>query len=56
MGFFRVGELSVGSGNSVGHAIVFEDVTCNEDSIEICLASSKTDQFGRGDYINFKAK
>ena len=56
MFFFRVGELSVGSVNSVGHAIGFEDVTCNEDSIEIFLASSKTDQFGKGDYINFKAK
>lgn len=49
-GFMRVGEIAVKSSNS-RHTILFNNVRILEETIEIFLASSKTDQYGKGIYI-----
>lgn len=47
-GLFRVGELTVGPKGMDAHTIKIENVKVHLDGIELFLATSKTDQFGRG--------
>lgn len=46
-GFMRIGEIAVKNGNS-NHTILFENIKLMEKTVEIYLASSKNDQFGKG--------
>jgi hypothetical protein len=45
---FRVGKLTVGPKGMDAHTIKIEKVKVHLDGIELFLATSKTDQFGRG--------
>ena len=47
-GFMRIGELVQDSEANVGHALQYDDVKIVNDSIEIRIKHSKTDQTGKG--------
>lgn len=55
-GLFRVGELAVGPDSSVNHTLIISDVKVFQSYLEIYLASSKTDQFGKGITIRIAAQ
>ena len=56
MDFFSVGELTVDTKNRTNHFVRLQDIQVYDDRLEVCIPSSKTDQYGRGTTLIIQAQ
>lgn len=56
MDFFRVGELTVDVHKRTNHFVRLQDIQVYDDRLEVCIPSSKTDQYSSGTTLIIQAQ